>query len=274
MMITHIEHMCVSTGRSPQEEAIHWTKSGDAFVVRDEKRLSAVWLRVFFGDTKFSSFTRKLYRWAFHKIRPEIYQYDRGEVTIFGSINFHRDKKHLLLQMESQTAAKQRRTMVTKQRKIKYQDLLQNRLDKTSDSAVTSYVFHNRPESSPLVNECSQEAGTNRSSALSSSTHQSMLGPRAEMLDRLQKGLYLDNVLREGGCPGSALNMQRFVAQDVSQTQSSLGTVLHVNPAFMQNRSSLTMHLLEKRIQQQKAQYESMHMQALAAIIRNRFAQE
>ena len=277
MMLMHIEHVCISAGRNPEDEAIHWTKSGDAFVVRDEKRLSAVWLRIFFGNTIYSSFTRKLYRWSFHKISPAVYQFDRGEVTIFGSINFHRDKKHLSLQMESQTAAKQRRSLVSQQRKLKYQQIMKNKVAKTPDTAVAQKVCQNVPASAPvLLNKRSQELAMNRTNVPSPLVHRPTLGdPRADMMDRLQKGLVLANLLREGGgeCHRSISAFQCLMEQ--AAAQNTLGIRLHSSPATMQNQPILAMHLLlEERIQDQKAQYERMQMQALAAIIRSRFAQE
>jgi hypothetical protein len=272
MMLMHIEHACISTGRKPEEEAIHWTKSGDAFVVRDEKRLSAVWLRVFFGDTKYSSFTRKLYRWSFHKISPSVYNLDRSQVTVFGSINFHREKKHLVLQMESQTAAKQRRSIMAQQRKIKQQQLLKNKEIKTSFNAVPEKDQQTNSSSDTLLDGFAKERVPKPVNTQSSSNRFSTHDPHHDMMERLQKGLVLANFLREGGYQGSLSSLQRLLEHN--GTQHSLDAGVNASSASIADQPSLAMQLLKQRIQQQQVQYERMQMQALAAMIRNRFAQE
>jgi hypothetical protein len=272
MMLMHIEHVCISTGRKPEEEAIHWTKSGDAFVVRDENRLSAVWLRVFFGDTKYSSFTRKLYRWSFHKISPSVYDLDRTQVTIFGSINFHREKKHLVLQMESQTAAKQRRSIMAQQRKIKQQQLMKNKETKGSFNMVPQKVQQATLSSDTLLDGFTKEGAQKPVNSQSSPNRLTTHNPHLDVMERLQKGLVLANFLREGGYQGSLSNLQRLLEHN--GTQNSFDAGVHASSASIADQPSLPMQLLKQRIQQQQVQYERMQMQALAAIIRNRFAQE
>lgn len=259
MMLVHIDYMCVSTGRSPEEEAIHWTKTGDAFVVRDEKRLSEVWLRIFFGNTKYSSVTRKLYRWQFHKISPAVYQFEKNQVTIFGNINFQRDKKYLLRQMESKTAAKQRKTLLAQQRKHNYQQFWTN---------VAPIVNDNRSVAAPsaLINEQFQEQTLYRTNATFPVIHRPTLDVPADTLDRLQKGLCLANFLRERVIYDQMPSLQRISAQDAAQNGLDM-------MAPLQNWSSLAVNLLEEEAQQQ-AQRERTQMQALAMIIRNHFAQE
>ncbi|GAX27076.1 hypothetical protein FisN_9Lh398 [Fistulifera solaris] len=272
MMLMHIEHVCISTGRRPEEEAIHWTNSGDAFVVRDENRLSAVWLRVFFGDTKYSSFTRKLYRWSFHKISPSVYNLDRNQVTIFGSINFHREQKHLVLQMESQTAAKQRRSIMAQQRKIKQQQLLKNKETKTSFNVVPQIDQQADSSSDTLLDGFAKERVPKPVNTKSSPNRLSTHDPHIDVMERLQKGLVLANFLREGGYQGSLLNFQRLLEHN--GTLHSLDAGVIASSASIADQPSFAMQLLKQRIQQQEVQYERMQMQALAAIIRNRFAQE
>jgi HSF-type DNA-binding len=79
-------------------------------VVRSKEQLCASWLPLFFGQSKFSSFTRKLYRWGFRKINMASHTVggSHANAYFFGNENFQRDKMELLSLMKSVTAAKTR----------------------------------------------------------------------------------------------------------------------------------------------------------------------
>lgn len=256
MMLMHIEYMCISAGRNVEDEAIHWTKSGEAFIVRDEKRLSAVWLRTFFGNTKYSSFTRKMYRWGFHKISPSVYHFDRNEVTIFGSINFHRDKKHLLLHMESQTAAKQRRFLISQERNQKYEKLVTTKETKTLS------------ENKPPVIEHLQEKVCRTTDIVLPNSHRSTLDICADTMVSLQRGMCFASTRRENSDHRHA---DHFAAH--ARTQSKLNLFLQANPAPLPNCLSPSFNLFEERIKQ-LVQREHIQMQTLASIISNRSCQK
>jgi hypothetical protein len=93
-----------------------WTEDGKSFVIRDQAALCADWLPAFFQQAKFSSFTRKLYRWGFRQIKyldkpkPSL----SGEIY-FGNEYFQRDNKSLLARMHSVTAVKRKRQQETTQ---------------------------------------------------------------------------------------------------------------------------------------------------------------
>lgn len=106
-MLMHIERECRKVGRNLEEESIGWMPDGKAIVVRDQATLCETWLPLFFGQTKYSSFTRKLYRWEFRKLNvasepaPQNWVYFRND-------NFQRDHVDLRKNMKSVTAIKLR----------------------------------------------------------------------------------------------------------------------------------------------------------------------
>jgi hypothetical protein len=89
------------------EESIGWVLDGKGFVIRSKERLCKTWLPLFFGQAKFSSFTRKLYRWGFRKVNLAP-QAMIPTACYFGNEYFQRDNKGLLSRMRSVTAAKTR----------------------------------------------------------------------------------------------------------------------------------------------------------------------
>jgi HSF-type DNA-binding len=109
--LTHVERECARLGKPENEESIGWVLDGKAFTVLNMKQFCETWLPVFFGQSKFSSFTRKLYRWGFRKINvasiPNRSAYPENAL-FFGNECFQRDDKALLASMESVTAAKTR----------------------------------------------------------------------------------------------------------------------------------------------------------------------
>jgi HSF-type DNA-binding len=109
--LTHVERECAKEKRPESEESIGWVLDGKAFVVQNIDRFCETWLPMFFGQAKFSSFTRKLYRWGFRKINiasiPNRKSYSENAL-FFGSAHFLRDDKSQLSLMRSVTAAKTR----------------------------------------------------------------------------------------------------------------------------------------------------------------------
>ena len=109
-MLTHVEKEMARSGTLESKASFGWSQDGKIFVVRSKEQMCATWLTLFFGQAKFSSFTRKLYRWGFRKInmtpRHEVGYSEH--VHFFGNENFQRDTKGLLSQMKSVTAVKTR----------------------------------------------------------------------------------------------------------------------------------------------------------------------
>ena len=84
-----------------------WLPEGKSFVVRNPDEFARQVVPKFFKATKFSSFTRKLYRWGFRQINRGI---GPDDPVIFGNDFFERDNEALMTQMRSITAAGTRKT--------------------------------------------------------------------------------------------------------------------------------------------------------------------
>lgn len=92
--------------KEDREYCIAWCHSGDSFVIRNPDEFTKQVLPKFFKATKFSSFTRKLYRWGFRQLNRGIGPH---EPIIFGNEFFHRDHAGLMAKMRSVTAASVRK---------------------------------------------------------------------------------------------------------------------------------------------------------------------
>jgi hypothetical protein len=108
LLLVHVDRMCAKSGKREGDESIGWVNEGKSFAIRDKQHLTSRWLPLFFSQSKFSSFTRKLYRWGFRKIHPGPSGSEKAPVVVFANENFLRDKTELLPNMRSITAAKMR----------------------------------------------------------------------------------------------------------------------------------------------------------------------
>lgn len=81
---------------------VEWLPDGKSFVIRNPDEFTRQVVPKFFKATKFSSFTRKLYRWGFRQINRGI---GPDDPIIFGNENFDRDNEALISKMRSITAA-------------------------------------------------------------------------------------------------------------------------------------------------------------------------
>lgn len=113
LMLTHVERETAKSGKAEGEASIGWILGGTGFAVRNKEHLCAIWLMLFFGQVKFSSFERKLYRWGFRKLNmtPHPAVKYPEHVHFFGHESFQRNNRELLSQMKSETAAKKRRAL-------------------------------------------------------------------------------------------------------------------------------------------------------------------
>jgi hypothetical protein len=107
LMLMHVEKEWAKSGRKPEHAPVAWIPDGKSFVIRSKEGLVSDLLPQFFRQGKFSSFTRKLYRWGFRQVNM---QRDRQpQAMYFGNEYFQRDNKALLTNMRSITAAGIRR---------------------------------------------------------------------------------------------------------------------------------------------------------------------
>lgn len=110
----------------PETFCVAWLPDGKSFVIRHPDEFTRKVLPKFFKATKFSSFTRKLYRWGFRQVNRGI---GPDDPIIFGNEHFQRDKLELMVQMRSITAASTR-----KQDNCTMQILAQKRALETFDN--------------------------------------------------------------------------------------------------------------------------------------------
>eukprot|EP00567_Pseudictyota_dubia_P004406 CAMPEP_0197435682 /NCGR_PEP_ID=MMETSP1175-20131217/3244_1 /TAXON_ID=1003142 /ORGANISM="Triceratium dubium, Strain CCMP147" /LENGTH=615 /DNA_ID=CAMNT_0042964785 /DNA_START=113 /DNA_END=1960 /DNA_ORIENTATION=- len=96
-MMSHAEEQ----GKDDPKYCISWLPDGKSFMVRDPETFTKEIVPLFFKRTKFSSFTRKLYRWGFRQINRGAAVHDP---IIFGNDNFRRDNKALMAKMRSVTS--------------------------------------------------------------------------------------------------------------------------------------------------------------------------
>mmetsp|Transcript_31554 Transcript_31554/g.65939 ORF Transcript_31554/g.65939 Transcript_31554/m.65939 type:complete len:437 (+) Transcript_31554:329-1639(+) len=98
----------------PANDCISWLPHGDAFLVRHPTECAETIVPLFFKAAKFSSFTRKLYRWGFRQVERE---HENGhllppDAMIFASEHFKRDARHEMASMRSNTASGQKRKII------------------------------------------------------------------------------------------------------------------------------------------------------------------
>lgn len=85
---------------------VQWVDDGKSFVINQPDVFTRDVVPRFFKATKFSSFTRKLYRWGFRQVNRGIGPEDP---IIFGNDFFQRDNEELMCKMKSVTAASARK---------------------------------------------------------------------------------------------------------------------------------------------------------------------
>jgi len=85
---------------------VAWSEDGKSFIVKVPDKFVREVIPKFFKPTKFSSFTRKLYRWGFRQVNRGI---GPDDPIIFGNEYFQRDSPDLMAKMRSVTAASNRK---------------------------------------------------------------------------------------------------------------------------------------------------------------------
>ena len=85
---------------------ISWCEDGRSFVITNCDEFTRTVVPKYFKPTKFSSFTRKLYRWGFRQINRGL---GPDDPVIFGCAHFQRDAPEEMAHMRSITAAGNRK---------------------------------------------------------------------------------------------------------------------------------------------------------------------
>ena len=110
LMLIHREREDAKAGNK-DGGCISWTHDGHAFVIRNRNKFVEGPLKNFFREAKFSSFTRKLYRWGFRQICIPKGHNKKERNMIFGHEHFQRADTSLMANMRSVTAAGTRRAI-------------------------------------------------------------------------------------------------------------------------------------------------------------------
>ena len=92
--------------QTEENYCVAWLPDGKSFVIRNPEEFTRKVLPHYFKATKFSSFTRKLYRWGFRQVNRGI---GPDDPIIFGNEFFQRDNAELMAKMRSITAASTRK---------------------------------------------------------------------------------------------------------------------------------------------------------------------
>lgn len=119
-MLMHVDKESETSGSSREGLCCSWILDGRAFIIRRKEELVKKFLTLFFRQTKFPSFTRKLYRWGFRQVSfAPAHATDNKREMIFGHEFFQRDNKALMGLMRSVTAAGKRRAMQAMSAKLR-----------------------------------------------------------------------------------------------------------------------------------------------------------
>jgi len=89
-----------------EDFCVAWMEDGKSFIIRKPDDFTRTVVPKFFKPTKFSSFTRKLYRWGFRQVNRGI---GPDDPIIFGNEHFQKENPEQLSKMRSVTAASTRK---------------------------------------------------------------------------------------------------------------------------------------------------------------------
>lgn len=98
--------LMVYADKQEKDFCVAWMEDGKSFIIRKPDDFTRNVVPKFFKSTKFSSFTRKLYRWGFRQVNRGI---GPDDPIIFGNEFFQRDNAELMAKMRSVTAAGNRK---------------------------------------------------------------------------------------------------------------------------------------------------------------------
>jgi hypothetical protein len=125
LLMTYVEIECKKGRKDPEKACISWTTDGRALIIRDCNELASRLLpKVFLGTGgRFSSFTRKLYRWGFRQKvinkRKKGMQPTTSSAKVFFHKFFQRDNKKLLAEMKSVMTEKAKMAILPPDQELK-----------------------------------------------------------------------------------------------------------------------------------------------------------
>mmetsp|Transcript_11165 Transcript_11165/g.25869 ORF Transcript_11165/g.25869 Transcript_11165/m.25869 type:complete len:249 (-) Transcript_11165:138-884(-) len=208
---------------NPKDYCIAWLPDGKSFVIRNPDEFTRKVLPKFFKATKFSSFTRKLYRWGFRQVNRGI---GPDDPIIFGNEYFQRDNAEMMVKMRSITAAGTRKAQtleaaqaeIEAQRKRPLEQQMEEQRKRMFLESLlqqkTQGFMNNGNDNSGLFGQASLQQSLNLAGALRPG-----LGLNQPMVNNM-KPLGLLNQLQQNSAP-NPLNM--YLPQQQQQQQNSNG---------------------------------------------------
>jgi hypothetical protein len=118
LMLAYVDKENKRSGGDPEKLCISWILDGRAFIIRSKEEMAKQLLPMFFRQSKFPSFTRKLYRWGFRQVSVVQHSSTNRRDMIFGHEFFQRDNKAMMGRMRSVTAAGTRRAVQARTTKL------------------------------------------------------------------------------------------------------------------------------------------------------------
>jgi hypothetical protein len=247
---------------------VEWVDDGQAFIINNPTEFTDNVVNRFFKATKFSSFTRKLYRWGFRQLNRGVASDDP---IIFGNDYFQRDCEELMTRMKSVTAASARKVSSAPSAIIQHSMIgMKHSLEEADHDENLKRMF--------LMNQLQQH----KADTMNTTQNQSMY----DMMN-LHNQLSLSNALRPaqfGGFQGNQqgmMQMQYYNQQGMAQApnntnvdddpQHFLPQMLQLGPETMQTHSQEAFmamanfqqpqHQVLLQMQQQPQQQRHMIMQ-------------
>lgn len=215
LMLTYVDSE--NTVKGKHIDCISWTPDASGFIIRDRNELVEKVLPLFFREGKFSSFTRKLYRWGFRQICIPKGQKKKDRDLIFGHEHFKRDNKALITNMRSLTAAGTRRQLAALAYRKKAKEDVESR-ERTPSPAVSS-ITTDTPEASPRT--VTSEKTSPRPIPLASNNLQALSLPHLNPLrpNPLDDGI---RALQNTASLQSQINFLKALCQSSTVSQASV----------------------------------------------------
>ena len=203
--------------------SIQWCSDGKAFEISNPRKFAANILPVYFKNSKYTSFTRKLYRWGFQ-------MKDLQHKNSFYNKNFLRDREDLLSKMYLHYSPKELRVKRTKKRINKSSVIRMLKTDKCS--------FAQCLQSGAISNNL-------QSRSQSLNTHSNMQVPQASLTSTIGKKSFARSL--ESGASFNDLRSrsQALNAASLTSTYATLKTPSQQPPQhFLHTPSFSSLHSL------------------------------
>lgn len=206
----------------PKTFCVAWLPDGKTFIIRDPDEFTRKVLLNFFKATKFSSFTRKLYRWGFRQVNRGI---GPDDPIIFGNECFQRDDEELMKNMRSITAASARKQEKSSLQVAMAQKAQLEEADREKNRALLDRILQQKALNSHPMLGCQTNA-LDMSALAALRTNMGAPGYGLNMYDILEQRMHRNALL--GAIPLGQPSMLSALAGGQSyQRQASTADILN-----------------------------------------------